>query len=170
MYTDYFLKSDTVINHIKHINLPPENYLLRQSYIGFVCIVAVATYEMAIKDILVNFCTKHNPLFGNFFSSKFHRINGNIEIDKIKSNFLIHFGDNYKETFEDMIDFENDMLLQKEHKSLKETYKNIITWRNLFAHSASFNTTILTTLDEVCNSYNIGKNVITCLDIILNEI
>ena len=55
MYTDHFIKADTVINHIKTLSLPPGDYILQESYAGFVCVISVATYEMAIKDILVDF-------------------------------------------------------------------------------------------------------------------
>ena len=167
MYTVRFVKADTVIYHIKTLSLPPGDYNLQESYAGFVCVISVATYEMAIKDILVDFCTKNNPLFGNFFASKFSKINGNIEIDKIKGNFLEHFGRKYKKNFGDMLNHEKNMLLKIIHKDIEVSYQNIITWRHHFAHSATFKTPMTATLADVCDDYEAGKNVIHCLYAIL---
>ena len=167
MYTDHFIKADTVINHIKTLSLPPGDYILQESYAGFVCVISVATYEMAIKDILVDFCTKNNSLFGNFFASKFSRINGNIEINKIKSSFLKHFGEKYKKDFDDMFKHKKNILLKTMCKDIENSYQNIITWRHHFAHSATFKTPMTATLAEVCDDYEAGKNVIHCLHAIL---
>lgn len=167
MYTDRFVKADTVINHIRTLSLPQGDYILQESYAGFICVISVATYEMAIKDILVDFCTKNNPLFGNFFASRFSRINGNIEINKIKSSFLEHFGSSYVTDFDDILNFEKNKLLQVIHRDIKISYKNIITWRHHFAHSATFKTPMTATLADVCDDYEAGKNVIHCLYAIL---
>ena len=58
MYTDFFTKSDTIISHLKSV-AQSQQLQFQSDYSGFICIIAVATYEMAIKDIF--FELLHNP-------------------------------------------------------------------------------------------------------------
>lgn len=165
MYTTFFNNSDIVIKHMQSLSTSiPIN--LQPTYAGFVCIIAVATYEMAIRNILVDFCTNQNKLFGDFFNSKFPKLNGNIDLERINSQFLSHFGKKYRSNFDDLVNFEDKYLLQKEGKKLKDSYKNIITYRHAFAHTATF--TYNATLTEVCTFYFTGKRIIECLDVALS--
>lgn len=164
MYTDFFTKSDTVISHLKSV-AQSQQLQFQPDYSGFICIIAVATYEMAIKNIFFEFCNKQHVIFGEFFNSKFSKLNGNISIDRIKSNFLVHFGQRYTSDFDEILDYENKIIIKQYGSDIINSYKNIITLRHSFAHSASF--TYNTSLNDVYNYYIYGKYVIQCLDVIL---
>lgn len=165
MYTNFFLDSDAVISHCQTIVLSLDNQM-QQKYAGFVCVYAVSMYELAIKEIFVRFCKNKHSLFGNFFESKFEKINSRITIRNIKEDFLKHIGANYVQKFEDIIDFEEKQTMQRDRASMKEAYQNLITWRHLFAHTGSI--PIMSTFGDVRTAYEIGKNVVHCLNIALN--
>ncbi len=164
MYTDFFKDSDKIIIHLKNIS-PSIDFDIQKSYAGFVCITAVATYEVVIRQIFVDFCKNQNLVFGNFFDSKFSRLNGNIELKKLQDNFLDHFGNKYSTNFKELVDFEDDYTLKTERKKLKESYASLINYRNSSAHTATFNYNA--TLNDVCDFYFTSKKIIDCLNIAL---
>ena len=85
---------------------------------------------------------------------------------KISGYFLRHFGEKFCDNFSDKIKHKEQLILKNYGISMLNSYKNIIEWRNHFAHTASF--TANATLKEVCDSYCVGKNIILCLDTALS--
>lgn len=164
MYKQYLDDASTVINHCKTV-VSACDPILQQKYAGFICVFSIATYELAIKNILFNFCNNKHPIFGNFIASKFEKINAKVDIDRLNSDFLKHLGQKYTDNFKYLIDSEERFLLKNKGISLKSSYHNLITWRHSFAHSGSIPNTA--TFNEVCNNYEIGLSVIYCFDIAL---
>lgn len=165
MYTKYLKDATIVIQHCNNI-VSECDPLLRQKYAGFICVFSIATYELAIKNILINFCRKKHPLFGDFFESRFEKINARIEIERLNKDYLKHFGRIYSENFKEILDFEENKILSLKKISMKSAYQSLLTWRHAFAHSGTIPNT--TTFDEVCSFYETGLSVIYCLDIALS--
>lgn len=165
MYSKLFVDADAVVAHCKATvqSVPPQ---LQQKYAGFVCVYAVSIYEMAIKEVFIQFCKSQHHLFGSFFESKFEKINARITTRHIKDDFLKHFGQKYVDEFDDIVDSEEVLILRNNRTSMKGSYKNLITWRHSFAHTGSIPST--STLNDVCNAYEFGKNIIHCLNVVLN--
>jgi hypothetical protein len=97
-YNDRFQSTDDLINHLTVFvpTLPDEQ--IKSNYAGFLSASAVTVYELAIKDIFIEFAEKKNPLFGTFVGKYFDQINGHIKIDDVK-RYIKSFGEKYLKNF-----------------------------------------------------------------------
>ena len=160
-YTKHFQLADDVITHLNSIVPTITDPFLTSRYIGFVSIAAVTVYELAIKDIFIEFGTKKHKVLGNFTYAYFDRINGRIKTKIIKDEYIKKFGAKYVNKYKININkIENDNL--RDHGiSVLSSYNNVVEWRNQFAHEGNFLTTV--TYNEIVDSYEAGKKVIDCL-------
>lgn len=160
-YTDHFEHANSVVTHLNGIVPNITDPLLRAKYLGFVSVVAVTVYELAIKTIFIEFAKRKHKVFGNFTESYFDRINGRIKIKIIKDEYVKRFGTKYLSRFQKYLDTKTNEYFQTHHRDIKNSYTNLITWRNDFAHEGRINTTA--TYNEVVQAYEDGKEVIHCL-------
>ncbi|MFA6014115.1 MAG: HEPN domain-containing protein [Gallionellaceae bacterium] len=160
-YLDHFKHADDVITHLNTLVPAITDPLLRVKYTGFVTVVAVTVYELAIKEIFIKFAQKKHSVFGNFTESYFERINGRIKTDDIKKEYLKKFGAKYVVKFKKKVDGAAKHYLTAHRRDIRSAYSNLITWRNEFAHEGNLNSTA--TYAEVVQSYEDGKEVIRCL-------
>ncbi|MCF6210719.1 MAG: hypothetical protein L3K24_08645 [Gammaproteobacteria bacterium] len=160
-YTDHFLHADDVIAHLNSIVPSITDPLLLPKYVGFVSVAAVTVYELAMKDIFIDFARKKHKVLGNFTEAYFDRINGRIKLKIIKEDYIGKFGRKYQIKFQKNIEKKSKEYLQINHRDIRSSYANLITWRNEFAHEGIINST--TTYDEVIKAYEDGKEVIHCL-------
>ena len=135
--------------------------LLKVKYIGFVTVAAVTVYELAIKDIFVEFAKKKHKVLGNFTESYFDRINGKIRTNVIQNEYLPRFGEKYANQFKKKVTAAANAHLATHRRDIRSAYTNLIIWRNDFAHEGKFNTTA--TYQEVVIAYEDGKKIIQCL-------
>jgi hypothetical protein len=135
--------------------------LLSAKYVGFVAVASVTVYEVAIKEIFITFAKDKHKVLGAFTESYFNRINGKISIDVVKKDYIKRFGPKYLEKFEKKLNFTTKAYLLANGRDIKNSYSNLITWRNDFAHAGSINATA--TYAEVVQAYEDGKEVIRCL-------
>ncbi|WP_260291950.1 HEPN domain-containing protein [Sedimenticola hydrogenitrophicus] len=160
-YIDHFKHADDVVNHLNTIVPAIADPLLKAKYVGFVSVVAVTVYEMAVKDIFIDFANKKHKVLGNFTESYFDRISGKIKLRIIKDEYIPRFGAKYKTRFQKNIEKCAKTYFQANHRDIKSSYGNLITWRNDFAHEGRINTTA--TYEEAVQAYEDGKEVIHCL-------
>ena len=160
-YSDHFLHADDVVRHLNQIVPTIANPLLTAKYVGFVSVAAVTVYELAVKDIFIEFARRKHKLLGNFTEVYFDRINGRIKLQVITDDYIGKFGTKYQIRFRQNIEKKSKEYLQQNHRDIKSSYANIITWRNDFAHEGRVNST--TTYNEVIQAYEDGKEVIHCL-------
>ena len=160
-YTDHFLHADDVVAHLNTIVPTITNPLLTAKYVGFVSIAAVTVFELALKEILIEFARKKHKLLGNFTEAYFDRINGRIKLQIIIDDYICKFGKKYKNRFCQNVEKRAREYLILHHRDIKSSYGNIITWRNDFAHEGRINST--TTYHEVIQAYEDGKEIIHCL-------
>ncbi len=160
-YPDHFLHADDVVAHLNTIVPTITNPLLTAKYVGFVSIAAVTVYELAVKDIFIEFARRKHKLLGNFTEVYFDRINGRIKLQIITDDYIGKFGSKYQNRFRQKIEKRSKEYLQLNHRDIKSSYANLITWRNDFAHEGRVNST--TTYREVIQAYEDGKEVIHCL-------
>lgn len=121
----------------------------------------VAVYELAIKDIFCNFANKKHGVFGAYVQAHFERINGKIKITAIKDDYIRKFGIKYLTRFVKLLDAKEKEILLQRRVSISASYTNLIGWRNEFAHEGRPPSNA--TLEEVCNAYDLGKEVINCI-------
>lgn len=160
-YIDHFKHADDVIAHLNSVVPTIADPLLKAKYTGFVTVVAVTVYELAIKGIFIEFAQKKHKVFGNFTESFFGRINGRIKTDDIKKEYLSKFGSKYTENFKKKLNEAATAHLKIHKRDIRSAYANLIVWRNDFAHEGKFNTTA--TYAEAVQSYEDGKEIIRCL-------
>lgn len=160
-YSNHFQHADDVIAHLNTVMPTIPNPLLQAKYVGFVSVAAVTVYEMALKEIFIEFSRKKHKVLGNFTEAYFHRINGKIKIKIIHDEYIAMFGDKYQKKFKKNLEDISRTYLTLHRRDLKSSYSNLITWRNDFAHEGKINST--TTYNEVVKAYEDGKQVIHCL-------
>lgn len=165
-YSDLFEISDTYIQHsesaVAHIADP----IIISRYTGFAATNAVTMYELAIKRLLIRYCSLQHPLLGNVAENIFAKVNGKIKIEDIKKNFLSKIDHNLSLTFEAKIAEWEPIILVSSGKSIRNSYNNIIQWRHDFVHNG--HPPAHATLRETIESYYAGKCIIECLNLALS--
>jgi len=96
-YTDNFRLADDLIIHLNTIMDNISDPFISSRYVGFVSIVAVTVYELAIKDIFLDFSKQKHKVFGNFATAFFERLNGRIKTRELRDNYIPRFGQRYVE-------------------------------------------------------------------------
>jgi hypothetical protein len=160
-YQVHFKHADDVIAHLNSLMPTITDPLLKLKYIGFTTVAAVTVYELAIKDIFIQFANKKHKVLGNFTSSYFDRINGRIKTKVIREDYLEKFGTKYITQFDKKLKTTSEAYLHLHRRDIRSAYANLIVWRNDFAHEGKINATA--TFAEVVQSYEDGKEVIRCL-------
>lgn len=160
-YVNNFRHADDVIAHLDTVMPSIADPLLQAKYVGFVSVAAVTVYEQAVKEIFINFAQRKHKVLGNFTEAYFYRINGKIKIKVIHDEYISKFGDKYQKRFKKKLGKASKDYLVENRRDLKNSYANLITWRNDFAHEGKINST--TTYREVVQAYEDGKEVIHCL-------
>ena len=158
-YIDRFKATDDLINHLQSIVSGMTDEELKSKYAGFLSASAVTVYELAIKDIFINFSEKMNPVLGIFVTEYFNHINGRIQIEKIQE-YVKSFGEKYLNNFNKKLEEKKQLYLRIYHNDIRENYKNLITCRHNFIHEN--NTTM--TFNEIVEGYKLGKEIIHILN------
>jgi hypothetical protein len=160
-YSDYFKLADDIISHLDSVIHNINDTFISSRYVGFVSMSAVTVYELAIKEIFINFAEKKHSVFGTFVNSYFSRISGRIKYETIWTDYVRRFGDKYVNRLRLKVQKAEDTSLRNDGVSILSSYNNIIIWRNEFVHEGKLPSTA--SYDEVVKSYQTGKKVIDCL-------
>ena len=158
-YIDRFLPADDLIKDLlKNISLS-SNIRTSGIYAGFLSVSSITVFELAIKDIFIDFATKKNSVFGHFVDTTFSGINGKIQLDELKNKQIKAFGIKYLQKFDLVINEKENLYLVLHKKSLKAAYGNLISCRHQFVHQGNATLTLL----EVIENYTLGKEIIHTL-------
>ena len=160
-YQSHFVHADEIVAHLGGLRGPALDPLLEAKYIGFVAVACVTVFEMAIKEILVSFSDRKHKVLGNFVRHRCERMNGRIQIDNLKADYISPLGVKYKNRFDRKVAERAKSVLQANHRDIRASYKNIILWRHAFAHAGA--TGGNATWTEVVQAYEDGKEIIHCL-------
>lgn len=90
-----FNHADAIAAHFAALVSPATDPLISIRYAGFIAVAGVCVYEMAIKDIFINFGEKKHPVLGAVTRETFDRINGRVGYRVIKDDYIPRFGDKY---------------------------------------------------------------------------
>lgn len=161
VYTAHFALADGSIAHLSGVVPGIVDVDMQRRYAGFVSVIGVAVYELAVKEIFCEFAKRKHRVFGQFIEAHFERLNGRIKIDNLKSEHIRRFGPKYIERFKKLLDQKEKAILTARRRSIIASYSNMIAWRHEFAHEGRPPTNA--TFQEVCESYELGKAVIECL-------
>ena len=160
-YQSRFQPADDLITHLNPIVGGMADPFIVTRYVGFVAVAAVTVYELAIKDIFIDFATGKHKILGTFTESFFDRLNGRIRIADIREKYIPKFGDKYLTRFERKLDAIEKSSLAQFGISIRSRYGNLITCRHDFAHQGIISATM--TFPDVIDAYESGKAVIHCL-------
>lgn len=160
-YQGHFVHADAVVECLRVYVPTIVDPLDRIKFTGFVAVAAVTVYEQAIKNIFIEFGEAKNKVFGRYVRSHFYRINGRINYRTVKDEYVKQFGDKYHKRFKRNICKCSKDYLHTHGRDVVNSYANIITWRNDFAHEGKINSTA--TFDEVVTAYQDGKEIIRAL-------
>jgi hypothetical protein len=134
-YVANFQHADDIVAHLNIVVPTVADPLLSAKYVGFVAVASVTVYEVAIKEIFINFARTKHKVLGAFTESYFHRINGRIAIKVVKNDYIKPFGAKYLPRFERKLESAARVHLISHGRDIKNSYSNLITWRNDFAHA-----------------------------------
>lgn len=160
-YRAHFAHADSVVAHLNGLVPTLADPLLEAKYVGFITVAAVTVYELAIKEIFIEFAKKKHKVLGNFTEKFFERLNGRIRTKEIQDKYLPNFGDKYVDQFKKQLAGAATAYLAAHRRDILSSYGNVITWRNEFAHEGRINVTA--TYREAVLAYEDGKVVIDCL-------
>jgi hypothetical protein len=160
-YADHFKLVDDLISHLTPAVAGIKDPFLASRYTGFVAVTAVTVYELAVKEILCTFGESKHAVLGNFTRKYFDRINGRIRYQTLHGKYVSSFGDKYVRRFKKAVEIREKEVLVSKKKSIMQSYENLITWRNEFAHQGQVPTN--PTYAEAVEAYEIGKEMIECL-------
>lgn len=160
-YSDHFKLTDDLISHLDGFVGGVADPFIASRYVGFVAIAATTVYELAIKDIFIEFCEKKHKVFGHFTSVHLGRLNGRIRTDELQGNHISRFGERYVKRYKKLRDETEQRYLRTKGVSVLASYNNLIEWRNQFAHQGQIPTT--PSYLEVTAAYENGKQIVHCL-------
>lgn len=158
-YTDKFIATDALITHLNTIIPTITDPAIKANYAGFLSVSAVTVFELAVKEIISDFATKKNAVFGFYIDGKYQRINGRIKLSDLKDEHVAPFGLKYIERFKKSLDKKEKSLLKSSRISIRSSYGNLVTCRHQYVHEGS----PTLSYEEVSKSYENGKYVIECL-------
>lgn len=161
MYTDHFRLADDLLSHLIEVVDSLDDPFITSRYVGFAAVSATTVYELAVKDIFIEFCEKKHRVFGHFASSYFGRLNGRIGTRELRRTHVPRFGDRYVTRYTREVQQAEKQLLRSRGVSVRSSYDNIIQWRHSFAHQGQVPGTA--TFSDVVSSYQAGKEIIHCL-------
>lgn len=159
IYHNRFVSTDNLITHLNPYVNTITDAAIKANYAGFLSVNAVTVYELAIKDIFIEFAQKKNIVFGSFIEKYFSSINGRIKISDLKGQHIQQFGEKYLIKFEKKLLARERIVFNASRKNVRSDYSNLIICRHKYVHGG-FPTL---TFQEVLDSYNIGKEVIHSL-------
>jgi hypothetical protein len=161
MYSDHFKLADDLIDHLDSVLVGMHDPFIASRYAGFVAVCSVTVLEMALKAILCDFAEAKHKVLGTFCAKHFERINGRIGLDTIVGEYLPRFGTKYQSKFQRALEKLEIEQLRTTGGSVKQSYRNLLTWRNGFSHGG--NVPQNATYHEVKLAYVRGKTVMDCL-------
>lgn len=166
-YTTQFAHADAVMAHLAGLLPTLADPLLEQKYVGFASVAAATVFELAVKDIFIEFARKKHKVFEEFVKGSFGRINGRIQADTIKGEYVPRFGAKYALRYCKRLKKTRNEYLILNRRDFLNAYQNILAWRNNFVHAGQLPTTA--TFTEVFQAYEDGKNLLHCLSASMNR-
>src|SRR5436305_1255538 len=125
-YTAHFAHADAIVAHLNGLVPTLGDPLLESKYVGFITVAAVTVYELAIKEIFIEFAKKKHKVLGNFTERFFERLNGRIKTKELRENYLKNFGDQYVLRFDKQLEKEAKAYLKLHKRDIRSSYGNVI--------------------------------------------
>lgn len=158
-YLRHFALVDDVSNHFDQAINGLDAFTVTR-YAGLYAVSSAAVIELALKEIIVEFASSRDSVFGEYVASRYEYLNGRIKLKHIKEEHLEPFGSVYLNRFNKMIVWLDKYNINRKRGSIISSYGNLLTCRHKFAHEGI--TTC--TYDEVKSGFVAGKVIMACLN------
>jgi RiboL-PSP-HEPN len=138
---------------------------LRADLAGLYVVAVAAAYEACVKEVIVNYATRHNEIFGQYALAKYEKLNSRInmkDLHRYANIFHPSIGENFKK----ILSKKKSDIDRKIGKDIEKSYDQILRWRHDFAHAGRRNTT----LEEAVPTHNLGLRVIYCFDMAFQSV
>ena len=137
-YLNKFTEIDDLIRHLTLYVTTLTDEALKAKYAGFLSVSAVTVYELAIKEILVDFARKKHIILGSFVENHhLARINGKIRLPDLRDKLIKPFGDKYVAKFDQKLSSREIVITKLIHKNISSCYSNLVMCRHNYFHKLS---------------------------------
>lgn len=157
-YLSHFSEVDLLIAQLAPTIPTITDSMVKANFSGMLSVRAVTAYELAVKDILIDFSQKKHLVFGTYVDSSLSRLNGKVGYQDLQ-DCVKKFGAKYVEKFKNEIS-KSSAALSSSHIDLLSSYDNLIKSRHNFIHRG----VVTLSWDETYNNYIVGKQVIESLN------
>jgi len=151
-YSDKFKAADELIECMRSI-LSKEDPETQSKFAGALSVSAVTVYELAIKDILIEYATIRHEDFGYFITKYLKRLNGRIKLSDLKSE-IDNYGSSIKAKFETEIN-----KVEESDSGIQSCYNNLILCRHSYVHRGQ----VTLSMPECIEDFEKGKKIIRAL-------
>lgn len=131
----------------------------RADLAGLYVVAVAAAYESCVKEVIVNYATRHNKIFGQYAIASYEKLNSRINMQDLHRYANI-FHPSIGKKFKEILNEKKSEIDLKIGKDIEKSYVQILNWRHDFAHAGKRNTT----LEEAVITHTLGLRVIHCFD------
>lgn len=131
----------------------------RADLAGLYVVAVAAAYESCVKEVIVNYATRHHEIFGQYALASYEKLNSRINIQDLH-RYAKTFHPSIGKKFKEILNKKKSDINRKIGKDIENSYGQILSWRHDFAHAGKRNTT----LEEAVYTHNLGLRVIYCFD------
>jgi RiboL-PSP-HEPN len=131
----------------------------RADLAGLYVVAVAAAYEACIKEIIVNYATRHHQMFGQYALASYDKLNSRINMNDLHK-YANTFDPVIGKKFKDHLKTNKDSINRRIGKDIEKSYKQVLDWRHDFAHAGKRNTT----LEEAIRTHTLGLRVIYCFE------
>lgn len=131
----------------------------RADLAGLYVVAVAAAYEACVKEIIVNYATRHHEMFGQYALVSYEKLNSRINMNDLH-RYANTFDPIIGQNFKDYLKVNKESINRRIGKDIEKAYQQILGWRHDFAHAGKRNTT----LEEAIKTHTLGLRVIYCFE------
>lgn len=141
------------------VSTDPSSVQFRADLAGLLVVAMAASYESAVKEILIGYSSRHHVQFALFAQSHFAKLNSKINISDL-NKYAKTFDPTVHRRFGIKLSARKELISSRIGKDITKSYEQILSWRHDFAHAGIRNTT----LEEAKSTHNLAKRVLYAFD------
>lgn len=158
-YQNHFRLVDDVVVHLDGA-VATADVFTKSRYAGFYAVSVATVVELSVKQIVIEFANSQSPVFGEYITRKYYRLNAKVSYKDLKG-ILDEFGGAYCRRFGSLVDRVDKFSIRARKGSVVASYGNLITCRHKFAHEGAVPSN--STYDDVKKGFAAGKIILECL-------
>lgn len=109
---------------------------------GVVTVLVASCYENIVKQVLIDYSSRHHIEFGRFTESSFARLNSRIQLRDLHK-LCKHGGPSISESFRRRLNDRKVRYRSMSKTEMEKSYERILAWRHDYAHAGIKNTSLV---------------------------